>query len=288
MPLDSARLDGWREPPRRHRWGASDSILYALGLGVGSDPTDPSQLRLVVEQGLLALPTMATVLAARFGWLYRTGAGIDAVQCVQGEQGLRVHHPLPPAGEVVGDLEITHLVDKGPGNAAIVHFERRLRDASDGTLFATLTASMFCRGHGGFGGVREGPRPKPPAPARPPDSVWEWPTLPQQALLYRQSGDRNPIHSDPVVAAAAGFSRPILHGLCTYGIASCILLKERLEWSPEALRSLHARFVSPLYPGETLVMECWDEPDGLRFRCSSKERGQVVLDRGVANEPAAR
>lgn len=287
MPLDYQRLKGWREPPLRHAWGANDSMLYALGLGLGADPNDTAQLRFVYEEGLQALPTLATVLAPRFGWLYRTGAGIDPVQCVHGQQSLRMHRPLLAAGEVVGDLEVTHIVDKGPGKGAIVYFERRLRDAADGTLLATLGASMFCRGHGGFAGPSEGPAAPPAIPARAPDAVWEWPTFPQQALLYRQSGDRNPIHSDPATAAAAGFPRPILHGLCTFGIASCILLKERLGWAPEALRSVRARFVSPLFPGETLVLESWDEPDGLRFRCRGKERGVVALDHGIANEAAA-
>jgi acyl dehydratase len=294
MRLDYERLKGWREPPLRHAWGESDSILYALGLGVGAglgaDPDDGGPLRFVYEQapqGLQALPTMAAVLAPDFGWLYRTKAGIDPVLCVHGEQSLRLHRPLPATGEVVGDLRITHIVDKGPGKGAIVHFERTLRDAGDGTLLATLGATMFCRGHGGFGGPAQGPPAPPAVPARAPDAVWEWPTFLQQALLYRQSGDRNPIHSDPATASAAGFARPILHGLCTFGIASCLLLKERLQWSAGALQSLRARFVSPLYPGETVAMEFWDEPRGLRFRCRSKERGVVVLDHGIANEAAA-
>lgn len=286
MPLDFARLQGWREPPLRHAWSESDSMLYALGLGVGADPGDPAQLRFVYEEGLEALPTLATVLAPRFGWLYKTEAGIDPVQCVHGEQSLRLHRPLPPSGEVLGDLQVTHIVDKGRGKGAIVNFERRLRDARDGTLLATLGATMFCRGHGGFGGPAEGPPAPPAVPARAPDAVWEWPTFPQQALLYRQSGDRNPIHSDPATAAAAGFPRPILHGLCTFGIASCILLKERFGWAPQALHSLRARFVSPMFSGETVVLECWDEPQALRFRCRSKERGVVALDQGIANKPA--
>lgn len=287
MPvLDAQRLRGWREPPLRHAWTAQDSILYALGLGLGADPCDESQLRFVHEPQLLALPTLATVLAPRFGWLYRTEAGIDPRLCVHAHQGLRLHRPLPAAGEGVGGLEITHLVDKGAGQGAIVHFRRDLRDAADGALLATLDASMFCRGHGGFGGEREGPPSSPPVPDRAPDGRWEWPTFAQQALVYRQSGDRNPLHSDPEVARAAGFPRPILHGLCTWGIAACILLRERLGWRPEALRSLDARFVSPVFPGETLVLECWDEPDGVRFRCGVKERGTVALDRGVLNGPA--
>jgi acyl dehydratase len=283
MALDAGRLAAWREPPLRHAWSARDAILYALGLGVGADAQDHAQLRFVSEEGLKALPTLATVLAPNFGWLYRTNAGIDPLQCVHGGQSLRIHRPLPAAGEVIGELEVTRLVDKGAGKGAVVHFERRLHDAADGTLLATLGASMFCRGHGGFGGSAQGPAAPPAVPARAPDAVWEWPTFAQQALLYRLSGDRNPIHWDPATAARAGFARPILHGLCTFGIAGCILMKERLGWAPEALQSLHARFVAPLFPGETVVLECWDEPGGLRFLCRGKERGVVALDQGVAH-----
>ncbi|MES2635170.1 MAG: MaoC/PaaZ C-terminal domain-containing protein [Pseudomonadota bacterium] len=287
MPLDYERLKNWREPPLRHAWEAKDSIVYALGLGLGADLQDPVQLQFVYEQRLRALPTMATVLAPRFGWLYRTQAGIAPALCVHGDQSLRLHRPLPATGEVIGDLAITHIEDKGSGKGAIVHFDRTLRDAVDGSLVATLGATMFCRGHGGFGGRAQAPHPAPaPLPSRAPDASWEWATFAQQALLYRQSGDRNPIHSDPAAAAAAGFARPILHGLCSFGIASCILLKERMAWDPGALESIRARFVSPLYPGETLVLQCWDEPGGLRFRCLCKERAVVVLDLGLANGAA--
>ncbi len=286
MQLDYARLKDWREPALRHAWDEKDTILYALGLGLGADPCDRAALRFVYGRGLLAMPTMATVLAPNFGWLYRTQAGIDPLLCVHGEQSLRLHRPLPPAAQAVGELAITHIVDKGPGRGAIVHFERTLRDARDGALLATLGASMFCRGHGGFGGPAEGPPDPRPMPARPPDACFDWPTFPQQALLFRLNGDLNPIHSDPQRAAAAGFARPILHGLCTFGMAACIVLRERLAWDPAALQAIRARFVSPLYPGETLQLECWDEPEGLRFRGRSGERGVLVLDHGRINEPA--
>lgn len=285
MPLDYARLKAWREPSCLHAWSEKDTILYALGLGLGSDPRDPAQVRFVYEPGLAALPTMATVLAANFGWLYRTGAGIDPLRCVHGEQSLRLHRPLPAAAQVRGELAVTNIVDKGPGLGAVVHFERTLHDTRDGALLATLGASMFCRGHGGFGGPTQGPPGPPPPPERPPDDRFEWPTYAQQALMFRQNGDRNPIHSDPQVAAAAGFPRPILHGLCTFGIAAFILIKQRLGWDPAALESIRARFVAPLFPGETLELECWDAPEGLHFRGRSKERGLVTLDQGLATAP---
>lgn len=261
--------------------------MYALGLGLGSDPVDATQLRFVQESGLAALPTLATVLAPRFGWLYRTGVGIDSLRCVHAEQSLCIHRPLPAAGEVIGDLTVTDLVDKGPGAGAVVYFQRRLWDARDGALLATLDAAVFCRGQGGFSGSRDAPASAPAMPERAPDARWSWPTFAQQAIWYRQSGDRNPIHSDPAVARAAGFERPVLHGLCSYGIAAFVLLRERLNGDPTALRRLRARFVSPFYPGETLLIECWDEPRGLRFRCRSLERGVLVLDRGELNGQVA-
>jgi len=282
MPLDYERLRAWREAPVRHRYGRRDTILYALGVGLGADPVDAGQLRFVQEQDLRALPTLATVLAARFGWLYEAGAKVTAGQCVHGEQGLVVHTPLPPEGEVVGDLVVTDIVDKGADKGAIVYFERTLRDVESGRALCTLHANIFCRADGGFGGPRQSPGRRPALPDRVPDTVCDLPTVPQQALLYRLNGDPNPIHWDPAAASAAGFRQPILHGLCTFGVVGHALLRARCGYDPARLRAMSVRFSAPVYPGETIRTEMWHEGDAALFRARVVERDVVVLDGGRA------
>ena len=143
MSLDYRKLKGWKEPPLCHSYSARDSMFYALSVGLGADPRDEKQLRFVYEKGLQALPTMATVLASPFGWLYRADAGVTKVKAVHGEQGFRMHRPLPPAGDIVGELAVTDIVDKGRDKGAIVYFERTLRERASGALICTLAATIF-------------------------------------------------------------------------------------------------------------------------------------------------
>ena len=283
MAIDYETLKNWPFAPIEHAYTARDSILYALGLGFGADPMDRRQLDFVYEEGLKALPTMAVVLAYPGFWLKDPATGVDWKKVLHGEQGLKVHEPLPAAGTVVGTTRIDALIDKGAGKGALLYSTREVRDKASGKLLAEVASCGFLRGDGGFGGPT-GTTPKPHAiPERAPDLSTDLRTLPQAALIYRLSGDFNPLHADPEVARAAGFERPILHGLCTYGVAGHALLKLVCDYDPARLKRMDVRFSAPVYPGETIRTEVWREGDGrFAFRCMVPERKALVLNNGYA------
>lgn len=283
--IDFDQTKAWRSGPVRQTYTTRDTILYALGLGLGSDPMDPRQLRYVYEKDLVVLPTMAAVLASPGAWMReRTELGIDFLKLVHGEQGVTIHQPLPVSGTVVGESRVTRIVDKGKG--AVMHVEKTLTDADSGALLATAEQVLFLRGDGGFSGGRGGDAPAPSLPAVPesaPDTLLEVPTRPEAALIYRLSGDTNPLHADPTVAAKAGFPKPILHGLATWGNAARALVQQFADHDPSRLRGIRARLTSPVYPGETLVVEAWRVAEGeVAFRVRVIERDVVVLNNGRA------
>lgn len=290
MTIDYERLKNWPFPELEHSYTAKDSILYALGVGLGMDPLDRSQLRFLYEEGLQALPTMAVVLAYPGFWLKDPATGVDWVKVLHGEQGIRIHRPLPAAGTVVGTGGVDEIIDKGEGKGALILQTRRVYDKASGDLLATLTSTTFARGDGGFSGPAGQPhRPQAPAPhplpEREPDMVCDLPTLKQAALIYRLSGDYNPLHADPDVAQAAGFRAPILHGLATLGVAGHALVKTVCNYDPARFRALQLRFSSPVYPGETIRTEMWrdgsdDEGEVISFRARVVERDVVVLNNG--------
>jgi acyl dehydratase len=229
----------------------------------------------------MALPTMAVVLAYPGFWLKRPDTGVDWVKVVHGEQGLTIHNPLPVDGRLVGRSRVTEIVDKGAGKGALLYSERRIT-AADGTPLATLSSTTFCRGDGGFGGPT-GPSPDPhQLPERAPDASDDQPTLPQSALIYRLSGDLNPLHASPKVAKAAGFPRPILHGLSTFGHVGHSLLKLACGYDPARLKSMQVRFSAPVYPGETIRTEIWREGPLVSFRARVPGRDAVVINNGRA------
>jgi acyl dehydratase len=280
MAIDYATLKSWSLPDVEHRYSARDTMLYALGLGCGSDPTDPDELRFVFEEGLMALPTMPVVLAGPGFWIRDTGA--DWRKILHGEQGLTLHRPLPAAGTVIGRTRIKDIVDKGAQRGALMFTERSILDKQSGAPIATLTSTTVMRGDGGFGGP-SGPTPAPhPLPHRAPDAALDIATLPQAALIYRLSGDMNPLHADPTVAAAAGFSRPIMHGLCSFGIAGRALLKLACGNDPARLAHMQVRFTAPAFPGETIRTEIWRDETGVSFRARVIERDAVILNNGLA------
>lgn len=283
MAIDYHRLKHRVFPEIEHAYSAKDTILYALGVGLGGDPADRAQLRFVYEEKLAALPTMAVVLAYPGFWAKEPDTGIDWKKVLHGEQGLTIHKPLPAAGTVLGRTVIEEIVDKGPGKGALLYSRRDVHDKETGDLLASLTATAFLRGDGGFGGPSGPTRPVHALPERAPDLVCDLPTLPQAALLYRLSGDYNPLHADPAVAEAAGFPRPILHGLCTFGVAGHALLRTLCGYEPARLKSLQARFSAPVFPGETVRTEMWREGDGrIGFRCRIREREMVAINNGLA------
>ncbi len=282
MPVDPGHLLSYQVPEVVQDLSVRDTILYALSVGLGADPIDPDQLRFVYEDGLLALPTMAVVLAYSGFWLGRLDTGVDRVKVVHGEQGFRIHKPLPIEGRLVGRTRVTGLVDKGPETGALLYTERLVTDAS-GERVCTLEQTTVLRGDGGCGGTT-GPAKVPhPMPDRTPEIFVDLPTLPSQALIYRLNGDRNPLHASPAVAAKAGFPKPILHGLATFGVVGHALLKGVCAYRPDRLRSMDGRFSAPVYPGETIRTEIWREADGIAaFRARALERDQVVLTNGRA------
>ncbi len=285
--IDHEKTKAWRSGEVRQTYAARDTILYNLGLGLGSDPMDVQQLRYVYEKDLVALPTMAAVLASPGSWMReRTELGIDFLKLVHGEQGVTVHRPLAPAGTVLGESRVVRLVDKGEGKGAVLHVEKQLRDASDGALLATTEQVLFLRGDGGFskGAGGDAPaEPSAPMPASSPDVILALPTRPESALVYRLSGDLNPLHADPAVASKAGFPRPILHGLATWGNAGRALVQLFGAQDPARLSAMRARLTAPVYPGETLVFEGWRTgAQDVAFRMRVKERDVVVLNNGSA------
>jgi acyl dehydratase len=280
--LNLDAISNFRFETVTHTYSRKDTILYALGLGYGSEPTDPAQLAFVYEDNLRAVPSMCCVLAHPGMWVRTPDLGIDWLKILHGEQSFEIHNPLSPESTVVGTHEIVAVEDKGAGKGAILHQIKRLNDKASGQLLATVRSVLFMRGDGGCGGFGEVPEPARPLPESTPSSTCEISTLPQSALIYRLSGDYNPIHADPAAAVKAGFEAPILHGLCTFGVATRALLSTFANDAPDRLKSLSVRFSRPVFPGETIRTEFFGTGSEVRFRSRVVERDLIVLDRGSA------
>jgi acyl dehydratase len=282
MPLDPHKLLNWQLPETEQTYAEKDTILYALGLGCGADADARDDLRFVYEKGLLALPTMAVVLAYPGNWLESDESTADYSKVLHGEQSLTLHRPIPPAGTVVGRTRILDLLDKGRDKGAVLYTERTIADKASGAPIATMASTTMLRGDGGWGG-KPGPQPAPHAlPERRPELTLDLKTHANSALIYRLSGDRNPLHADPRAAAAGGFKTPILHGLCTFGVAGRALIKACCGGDPARLKSMQVRFSAPVFPGETIRTEMWPEGGRISFRARAAERDAVVLNNGLA------
>jgi len=280
MPIDQDRLLNWPVPEIRQALTAKDTVLYALSVGIGHDPLDAAALRFLDERQLVALPSMAVVLGYPGFWLGDPATGVDAVKLVHGEQGLTIHQALPATGDILGRTRVTGLVDRGAGKGALLYSERAVIDDATGAALATLTSTTFLRGDGGFGGAAGPVKAPHPEPDRAPDTMMDLGTRPEQALLYRLNGDYNPLHMDPAVAAKAGFDRPILHGLCTFGVVCHALVRAMCAGDPARFGSMDLRFSSPVFPGETIRTEIWREDGGAAFRARVLERDKVVVSNG--------
>ena len=280
MTIVYEKVMALKVPPVEVAYGPKDCMLYALGLGFGQDPMNEDELAFVYEKNLKALPTMATVLGYGVSWA--RAAGIDQLRVVNGEQGFVLHKPLKPEGTVVGHSRIIEVIDKGAGKGALILSERKVSDKATGELIATVTQTAFCRGDGGFGGPpRTAPAPHP-IPDRAPDLVCDLPTRPEMALIYRLSGDYNPLHAEPAFAKAAGFERPILHGLGTFGVSGHAVLKTLCGYDPSRLVAFAGRFSAPVFPGETIRTEMWRDGPVVSFRARVVERDVVVINHGRA------
>lgn len=270
--------------PVEHSYSVNDTILYALGLGLGADPLDPAHLRATYERdpGFCALPAMVNVLGYPGFWAMEPDTGLTWQKILHGEQSFTLHAPLPAEGTVVGHTKITEIIDKGADKGALIYSEREIVDKASGQTLATVASTSFARGDGGFGGP-EGPvKPVHQVPDRAPDLTYDHRTQPGQALIYRLSGDLNPLHADPEVARGAGFERPILHGLSTLGVASWSITAALAEGDASALKHLQLRFSAPVYPGETIRTEIWRDGEEVSFRARVTERDVVVLNNGLA------
>lgn len=268
--------------PVEHSYGAKDCMLYALGLGLGQDPMNEDELAFVYEKNLKVLPTYALVQGYSAYWLRNPQSGVNWTKVVHGEQGLVLHKPVAGEGTVIGKTRIVDVVDKGEGKGALVFSERKVTDKASGELLATLAQTTFCRGDGGFGGPKRDTPPPHPMPERAPDIVCDLPTRPEMALVYRLSGDVNPLHAEPAFAKAAGFPRPILHGLASFGVAGHALLKSVCGYDPARLTAMAGRFSAPVFPGETIRTEIWREGGAVSFRARAVERDVVAVNNGRA------
>lgn len=281
MPINPDAV-GATGAPRRHSWDSKDAILYALGVGAGAiDPAD--ELAFTTENtnsvDQQVLPTMAVVLGVGGSAAMGEIGSFNPAMLVHGEQAITLHGPIPVAGEVETTGTITGIYDKGKG--AVVEISSESVDTSTGQPLFSQVMSVFIRGEGGFGGDRGPSGGANTAPDRDPDHVLTYRTRTDQALLYRLSGDRNPLHSDPSFAAMGGFDRPILHGLCTYGFTGRALLHTLCGSDPARFRAMSGRFSSPVMPGEDLTVSMWELGNGeARFRTAGSD-GRTVLDNGT-------
>ena len=280
MPINPDAV-GATGSPVRHSWDSRDAILYALGVGAGA--VDPLEERAFTTENsmdvdLQVLPTMAVVLGVGGSGAFGSIGSFNPALLVHGEQAVTLHAPIPVKGEVETVGTITGIYDKGSG--AVVQVTSVSTDTSTGEPLFTNVMSAFLRGEGGWGGDRGPSGPRNVAPDRAPDATVTYVTRTDQALLYRLSGDRNPLHSDPGFAAFGGFDRPILHGLCTYGFTGRGLLHLLCDGDPARFSSMEGRFSSPVFPGEALTIEAWTVGDGEAVFRTLGDDGRVVLDGG--------
>ncbi len=279
MPLNYERIMAYRPADIPVAYDARDCIIYALGIGIGMDPMDWGQLKFVYEKGLTAFPSMGVVLG-RHGPLLKPEFGVDQTMMVAAALRLVLHEPLAVDAKLTARPRVREVIDKGPNSAAIIEMTRDLL-APDGRVAATVDNSTLVRKHGGFGGRVKEIVPPHEVPTRTPDAVVDLPTPPNLALVYRLSGDENPLHADPDRAQSVGFPRPILHGAATFGIASHAVVRH-IGYRSEDLAAIEARFVRPVYPGDTLRTELWRDGSRISFQTSALGRDGLVLTNGLA------
>lgn len=282
MPIKYEELMALKNLGQKYSYTDREVMLYACGIGMGADPLDEQELAFVNEASAVArplkvVPTFASVAA----W----GAGpgemnLNRVMVVDGERDITFHKPLATAAHITADSSVLAVSDKGRDKGAVIRHQTVLK-GSDGEKLATLVASRFARGDGGFGGPSDG-QPEPHrVPSRAPDRTIDISTRPDQALVYRLCGDRNPLHSDPEFARRAGFPKPILHGMCTYGLTCRGILQTYADYDPTAFKRHAARFSSPVYPGETVSMELWKDGNVISFEAKVRARGVTVIKNGM-------
>lgn len=278
MPVDVEKLLNFPIPVVRQTLTRQQTAFYALSVGVGQDPLDEEQLAFVDYSGALkVMPSMALVLGQPGFWLGDPESGVDPTCVVHGEEQLTIHGSLPVEGRIIGKSKIVGLVDKGAGRGALLYTQKDVSDESSGRLLATTLRTTFIRSGGGFGGASGPVKGSPDLPTGAPEFSVDLKTRPEQALYYRMNGDVNPLHAAPAAAKAAGFERPILHGLCTSGVVCHALIQSLVNYDAQRLISLSMRFSAPTYPGETIRTEIWRDGS---FQARVVERDVVVVSNG--------
>ena len=279
MPINYDEIMSMTSENVEISYSDKDSILYSLGVGLGNDPMNMAELKYVYENSQVALPSMATNFQYHSPLLLK--ANINFILVVHGEQKLSFTNPLPVSGDFISNAKVIGCYDKGAGKGAIIEVETTINQKKDNTEICKLVSTTFARGDGGFGGP-ESPKSKIFKMEGDPDFVHEIKTKPDQALIFRLSGDYNPLHSDPNFAKTAGFEKPILHGMCTYGIACRSLVEIVCEGDAKRLKKFDCRFSSPVYPGETIVTEMWKNGSKVYYQSKVKERDKIVIKNGVS------
>ena len=277
--IRTADILGRSAPSQTHTWTGRDYMLYALALGCGSNPTDEASLPFVYERHLKVIPTLPTILA----WIVEPtfaslGAHVDFA--LHSGQKIEIHRALSEPATVAVTGRVVGVQDKGRERGAVIVMRQDVTSARDGAAIATLTTTCFARDCGGCGSGGEPASAPHAVPSREPDQRVRYPIRPDAALLYRLTGDRNPLHADPEAARVAGFTRPILHGLCTFGMTSRAVLERIAGWQPDRVASHEARFTAPVYPGDTLEVALWQDGSTVSFQASVPDRGVTVLANG--------
>jgi acyl dehydratase len=283
--MDLAALLAYRVPEIRQAYRPRDAVLYALSVGAGRwAESARGRDILMQERGPAVLPSYLVDLGHPGFWLGDPATTVDAKRLLHAEECFTLEAPLPPEAEIVGRTRIVDVVDKGADKGALVYIEKIVSDALTGAVLGRVERTVMLRGDGGYGGPSGTPRPTPAFPDGAPDLVETMTVRDDQAFLYRLNGDPNPLHVEPEAARAAGFDRPIMHGLCTFGMAATAALFALADGDVRRMRGFRARFSAPVWPGETLRIEIWRCG---ALRAVSEERGVAVLTHGQADIEAS-
>ena len=278
MAIDYEKIMSLETKNQEFSYSDRETMLYGLGIGFGKDPLNDEELKFVYERDLKTVPSMATVVSWGAGNMRESG--IIYLLVLHGEQRLKMYEPLPHSADILVDSSVKGVFDKGKEKGALIITETDIKLKENENLLCTLSSTTFARGDGGFGGPSDGAPEPHLIPERKSDDEFSADTEPNQALIYRLSGDRNPLHSDPEIAKAAGFDVPILHGLCTYGTACRTIISNVCDYDSTLIEEFNVRFSSPVYPGEKISTEIWKDDNVISFRCWVRDRNVMVLNNG--------
>ena len=278
MAIDYEKIMSLETKNQEFSYSDRETMLYGLGIGFGKDPLNDEELKFVYERDLKTVPSMATVVSWGAGNMRESG--INYLLVLHGEQRLKMYEPLPHSADILVDSSVKGVFDKGKEKGALIITETDIKLKENENLLCTLSSTTFARGDGGFGGPSDGAPEPHLIPERKSDDEFSTDTEPNQALIYRLSGDRNPLHSDPEIAKAAGFDVPILHGLCTYGTACRTIISNVCDYDSTLIEEFNVRFSSPVYPGEKISTEIWKDDNVISFRCWVRDRNVMVLNNG--------